>query len=494
MSCQCSPVNKDGSSAGIDFQYAVKLVCGVIKPKQLNAPLPHGRYSTCINVHNPSRCDVVTLRWKVAVGLPGLQVGSVSDFAEATLGPDEALEIDCPDVMARLAHSGAKPAEFVKGWVIIETLAELDVVAVYGTAISVAEPVNAFHTERVQPRCLPVCDDFDLDISTGVAAWEVKVPGTSAVFAIATLSQPVGPWSAPPAGSLWVIPGSTQSEGDYTYRLSFKLCSGFKNPSLNLILLADYYANVFLNGHQIPPLQTISSGPNFNTPISFTANSHFKAGLNELTIIVHNTEKSSPTGLALHGSIEVANGRCSGDTYPLLACPSVCYNLYSRTFSMNPITGIVIDILQALEGPGCQGTRVGDMGGMRRAEQFGAFLTGAIPPGTSIEYRVFTRTLHPPSGPSKWSSLSPPWTSVGLAGTIGADHPITALEIRLINAPVNCHVRYRVATRPRLTSFAFPGQVEWSSYFYDGAMAGTDSAIGFFKQYPPIVAVEVIIL
>lgn len=452
MSCQCSSVNKDGSNAGVDFQYAVKLVCGVIKPKQPKAPLPHGRYSTCINVHNPSRCDVVTLRWKVAVGLLGLKVGPVSDFAEASLGPDEALEIDCPDVMARLERSGAKPAEFVKGWVIIETLAELDVVAVYGTAIAVDEPVTAFHTERVQPRCLPVCEDFDLDISSGVAAWEVKVPGAGAVFTPATLSQPVGSWSAPPVGSLWVIPGSTQSESDYTYRLSFKLCSGFKNPSLNLILLADYYANVFLNGHQIPPPQTSTSGPNFNTPINFTANSHFKAGLNELTVIVHNTEKSSPTGLALHGGIEVQNGRCSGSPMPLLGCPGVCYQVYTRHFFWQQDGGWWSDVA-------FNGNEAGTIGQHRRAQAFKVWLTGNVAPGMAIEYRGHMQG-------SGWTQ----WTSEGqVCGILNQPKRLEAVEIRFVVKPPCCSIEYQAHMRKDI----FSGTGGWGSWEHDGSMAGT---------------------
>lgn len=484
MSCKCGP--SDDLGGRIDLQYAVKIVCGVIKPSsQPPNPLPPGRYSTAINVHNPSRCDVTTLRWKVAIGLPGLRVGPVSEFAEASLGPDDALEIDCSDVMALLKASGIKLPAYVKGWVIIESPAELDVVAVYGTSTNrdaAAEPVNTFHTERVEPRCLTVCDDFVLDISTGVADWYVKGPAAGAVFVQATLSppDPVSPWANPPGGSMWVVPGTLRTEGNYTYRLSFKLCSGFRTPDLGLNLLADDYANVFLNGHQLPPVQT--GGVNFTTPINFSTNSHFKAGDNELIIVVYN-KRETPTGLALHGSIEIANGRCPGVAYPLLQCPGVCYSLYSRTFYANPFIGFFIDMNQAVEGPGCNGSTIGDTGGSRRSEKFGASLTGSITPGTSIEYRVFTRNLM--GGLIGWSS----WNSAGLAGTIGADDPMTALEIRLVNAPVNCHVAYRVATRPRLAKW--DPNVTWSPWFNDGATAGTTAGIGWPTRYPPIVAVEV---
>lgn len=479
MTCKCRDAHEN-SDGRVGYQYAVKIVCGAIQGTDCaEDPLPPGAYSTAVNVHNPSRCDTVTLSWKVAVGLPGLRVGPVTDFADASLGPDEALEIDCSDVTVRLKESGIRLPAWVKGWVVIEASDELDVVAVYATARQGNDPVNAFHTERVKPRCFPICDDFALDISTGVADWYVRGPAAGDVFTQATLSQPIPPWSVPPPGSLWTIPGTSQSSGDYTYRLLFKLCSGHRKPALDLQLLADNYANVFLNGQQLPPVQT--AGPNFNSPIAFSSGSHFKAGDNELTVVVRNSERSA-TGLAIHGSIEAANGLCPGYAYPLLACCEVCYFLHSRTFYANPFIGFFIDMNQADEGPGCQSSVVGDTGGSRRAEQFRAFLTGSVTPGTFIEYNVFTRNLA--GGLIGWSG----WTTAGFAGTTGADHPITALQIRLVNAPVNCHIRYRVATRPRLAKW--DPNVTWSNHVYDGQTAGTTTGIGFPTRYPPIVAVE----
>ncbi len=67
---------------------------------------------------------------KFAVGLPSERVGPVSDFYEAKLGPDEALEIDRKDIFEH-AHTKSK---FIKGFVVIESDDQLDVVAVYTAA------------------------------------------------------------------------------------------------------------------------------------------------------------------------------------------------------------------------------------------------------------------------------------------------------------------------------------------------------------------------
>ncbi|NBC46205.1 LamG domain-containing protein [Corallococcus exiguus] len=127
----------------VTFQYAVKFVCGE-SPGRVVAP---GTYFTAINVHNPTYKEI-GFRVKVAIGMPGLKPGPVSEFVSAGLGPDEALEIDCSDIFK---ISGVD-ARFLKGFVVIETEGtELDVVAVYSAA-GRDGPISTMHTERVPPR------------------------------------------------------------------------------------------------------------------------------------------------------------------------------------------------------------------------------------------------------------------------------------------------------------------------------------------------------
>jgi hypothetical protein len=125
------------------LQYAVKFVCG--KP---NTPVAApGQYFTAINVHNPAR-QPVAFKKKIAVALPGEKAGPVTHFFDVKLGPDEALEIDCPDI---LKHARAR--DFLKGFVVIETSFELDVVAVY-TAAGSTRQVETLFIERVPQRSL----------------------------------------------------------------------------------------------------------------------------------------------------------------------------------------------------------------------------------------------------------------------------------------------------------------------------------------------------
>jgi hypothetical protein len=126
------------------YEYAVKFVCG----KSAGTVVAPGAYFTAVNVHNPAHAPAA-LRVKVAVALPGLTPGPVSKFIGAKLGPDEALEIDGPDIMK---IAGSK-AEFLKGFAVIQTASELDVVAVY-TAADKDGQIETMHTERVPARRL----------------------------------------------------------------------------------------------------------------------------------------------------------------------------------------------------------------------------------------------------------------------------------------------------------------------------------------------------
>jgi hypothetical protein len=125
------------------FQYAVKFICGKTEDRRIVAP---GEYWTAINVRNPSR-DGIEFTKRVAVALPGEEAGPVSRGFEAGLGPGEALEIDRDNIFE---HAGTG-AEFLKGFVVIESGIELDVVAVY-TAAGMDEQIKTLHIERVSPR------------------------------------------------------------------------------------------------------------------------------------------------------------------------------------------------------------------------------------------------------------------------------------------------------------------------------------------------------
>ena len=127
------------------FEYAVKFICGAT-PASNPGVVARGAYYTAINVHNPSK-EGIEFTKKFAIALPGEKAGRVSQYFSAPLKPDEALEIDCPDIMRHLDAGG-----FVKGFAVIQSKVELDVVAVYTAAPALTGTVVALETERVPAR------------------------------------------------------------------------------------------------------------------------------------------------------------------------------------------------------------------------------------------------------------------------------------------------------------------------------------------------------
>lgn len=130
----------------LPFQYAVKFVCGKSPGPGQPQVVATGNYFTAINVHNPF-AETVKFRKKIAVALPNEKAGKVSGFFDVALKNDEALEIDCGDIYTHMEMH----ATFLKGFVVIESKTELDVVAVY-TAAGASGQVETMHIERFPPR------------------------------------------------------------------------------------------------------------------------------------------------------------------------------------------------------------------------------------------------------------------------------------------------------------------------------------------------------
>jgi hypothetical protein len=125
------------------FEWAVKFICGRSEGDVVSA----GIYFTAINVHNPTD-TAVSLRKKIALASARERPGPVSKFVDAKLGGDEALEIDCADIGQHTPPEVR--ANFLKGFVVIESKVELDVVAVY--TAGPREQVATLHVERIPPR------------------------------------------------------------------------------------------------------------------------------------------------------------------------------------------------------------------------------------------------------------------------------------------------------------------------------------------------------
>lgn len=320
--CQCGQAH---GACAFEFQYAVKLVCGqVANLKGAPKPVAPGRYWTAINIHNPDKCHEAHFRWKVVVAAPLGQTSAVPVYQRPrVLGPDLALEIDCQQV-SQTFQPPVPP--FVKGYVVIESDIDLDVVAVYSGTQGGNTQLSSFHTERVQPRCVPVCEDLVLPLHTGFAGWQTVSPTGGPLGPVMPVNPlpPPPSWANPPFGSIWVSQtsndgGETTSRGTRHYELCFDLCFGYTVPSpFQIQLLADDSATVLLNNNQVVNIPH----PGYNTPTTLDVNPKFlKSGHNCFRIAVTNgpVPHGGPTGFALAGILHAVRGKCPCSPLPIAA-------------------------------------------------------------------------------------------------------------------------------------------------------------------------------
>jgi hypothetical protein len=317
--CQCGQAH---GACTTEFQYAVKVVCGRASTAA-GTPVAPGQYWTAVNIHNPDKCKGARFRWKVAVGRPG-EPGPISAYQTMRiLEPDRAIEIDCQQVMKALSPS--VPA-FVKGYVVIESDIELDVVAVYSTAQSPTAPVNSFHTERVHSRCVPVCEELILPLDTGIADWRtIAAPSGPLGGPVVPLTNIPSVWGGVPFGFTWVSQTandtlSTTLVGTRHYELCFDLCYGFTvPPRFKIQVMADDSATVSLNGSLVGNVPD----PGYNTPRTLIVNPQFlRPGRNCFRVSVLNgppPANAGPTGFAMKGLLRVAGGKCPCSSLPLVA-------------------------------------------------------------------------------------------------------------------------------------------------------------------------------
>jgi hypothetical protein len=323
LGCQCGQAHIACTN---EFQYAVKVLCGEVDVKTPGAPAAFGQYLTAVNLHNPEKCKTAIFRLKLTIANEGRE-GPISIYYPFRLRPDASMEIDCPLIRA-IAQILYPPPQsvpnFIKGYLVIEGDA-LDVVAVYTAAAAAGKPIATFHTERVEGRCVPVCDDLVLPLHTGVAAWQTVSPA------------PLGPvvpvsntgWTTlPPFGSQMVsqlaADGVNATPGTRSYQLCFDLCSGFDVPaSFPIQVVVDDTATVYLNNQQIGgivpwmQLTTITVTSQFLRQYLQAGNNCFRVDVTNKTF-PPPPPPPNPTGFALAGILRVARGRCPCVPLPMV--------------------------------------------------------------------------------------------------------------------------------------------------------------------------------
>jgi hypothetical protein len=167
----------DDEEPGFRFQYAAKFSCGSV-PVGVSAPVVQGQYATAVAIHNPQRKDL-TLQKKIALVVPpgGQNIGQVSAFITEMLGPDQAREVSCQEILNQFQFTPplTLPA-FVQGFLVIETTRSADVTATYSAgpsvggsfsaptpAASTTSSVATVDVERIKERKISREEDDDKD-------------------------------------------------------------------------------------------------------------------------------------------------------------------------------------------------------------------------------------------------------------------------------------------------------------------------------------------
>src|SRR5712692_10438812 len=83
--------------------YSVKFVCGLqaITPTSplTEPPVKPGNYATAVNIHNFHEFPVVIVKKAVIANPEGSDPGPISQRLEVALHPNQALEVDCTDIV-----------------------------------------------------------------------------------------------------------------------------------------------------------------------------------------------------------------------------------------------------------------------------------------------------------------------------------------------------------------------------------------------------------
>ena len=114
-------------------EYAAKFVCGVPPAAEVTrGAVNSGNYTTAINIHNPNSGGL-QFKKKAVLSLPeGVTPHPPSNVVTDTLNSDFAEEVDCANIRKLLGITSA--TSFIKGFVVLISPAELDVVGVYTAA------------------------------------------------------------------------------------------------------------------------------------------------------------------------------------------------------------------------------------------------------------------------------------------------------------------------------------------------------------------------
>ena len=148
---QCAPARAQNCSLGrLPCVYSVKFICG---DQSANAnlqlpsepPVKPGNYATAVNIHNFHQSQKAIILKRALIANPENQpLGQTGTFRQVALGPGQAFEIDCSDIVTLLP---APLPPFIKGFVELRGLPRNPFPTLSVTAVYTAQATTAAGTQ-----------------------------------------------------------------------------------------------------------------------------------------------------------------------------------------------------------------------------------------------------------------------------------------------------------------------------------------------------------
>src|SRR6516164_2174086 len=133
--------------------YSVKFICGdqsadpnLHLPSE--PPVKPGNYATAVNIHNFHQDQKAVIQKRAVIANPENQPpGLISRPRQVILGPDQAFEIDCSDIVTLFGPLPAPLPQFIKGFVELRGLPPNPFPTLSVTAVYTAQATTAAGTQ-----------------------------------------------------------------------------------------------------------------------------------------------------------------------------------------------------------------------------------------------------------------------------------------------------------------------------------------------------------
>jgi hypothetical protein len=245
-----------------EFMYSIKFVCiPTVGPDKESVFVPQ-TYTTVVNVHNLYNQSIDFSKKAVIAQSEDEQRGQISKFMNDTLKPDQALSINCKDIVSLFNNTSSSIGD---GFVVLLADEKLDVSAVYTTQ-------NSIDVEYIQP--------------TNISAFN-KLPDLT----IKILSLPVG---SCPTG-----------QGSCIYNIPLRVTNLSNEPVNTPFNITTESDNGLLTTQTIPSIpgstsQTLTAvlGPGNSC---FDPNCQVDTFVDSSNIIIESDETNNKDSLLRHG-------------------------------------------------------------------------------------------------------------------------------------------------------------------------------------------------